>query len=150
MAHITKPTNTEMFLESHSAFLLEVCNYFRTCDIRLSFSLLYYFFPSLWLKLCTSFRMQDSHFRSLVSGYKPHEAGGVYQYIGNIKITKNPQRQNSGTAFLVEVSGHKLESSQARVFAWFSIPFFSFYKMLIKTQVFLFRGFFLYRFLKQE
>jgi hypothetical protein len=34
-----------------------------------------------------------------------------------------------GHYFLVEVSGHKLESSQARVFVWFSGLIFPFYKM---------------------
>ncbi len=32
--------------------------------------------------------------------------------------------------FLVEVSGHKLESSQTRVFVWFSNLIFPFFKML--------------------
>ncbi len=32
--------------------------------------------------------------------------------------------------FLVEVSGHKLESSPTRVFVWFSNLFFQFYKIL--------------------
>ncbi len=46
------------------------------------------------------------------------------------------QRWNSYTAFLVEVSGHKLESSQTGVFFWFSTLIFSFYKILfMKTRV---------------
>ncbi len=40
-------------------------------------------------------------------------------------------RWNSWTASLVEVSGHKLESSQTRVFVWFSNLIFPFYKMLL-------------------
>ncbi len=51
-------------------------------------------------------------------------------------------RLNSGTAFLVEVSGHKHESSQTRVFVWFSTIMFPFYKTLFMTRVFLFRGLF--------
>ncbi len=39
-------------------------------------------------------------------------------------------------AFLVEVSGHKLESSQTRVFVWFSTLFFPFYKMLFMFSCF--------------
>jgi hypothetical protein len=42
--------------------------------------------------------------------------------------------------FLVEVSGHKLESCQTPVFVWFSTFLFLFYKKC-NTQVFLFRGF---------
>jgi hypothetical protein len=38
-------------------------------------------------------------------------------------------------AFLVEVSGHKLESSQTRVFVWFSTLIFSFYKMLFMNRI---------------
>jgi hypothetical protein len=40
------------------------------------------------------------------------------------------QRWNSWTVFLVEVSGHKLETSQTRVFVWFSTLLSPFYKML--------------------
>ncbi len=39
-------------------------------------------------------------------------------------------RLNSWTAFLVEVSGHKIEYSQTRVFVWFSTLIFPFYKKL--------------------
>ncbi len=39
-------------------------------------------------------------------------------------------RWNSLTAFLVEVSGHKIKSSQTRVSVWFSTLIFLFYKML--------------------
>ncbi len=46
--------------------------------------------------------------------------------------------------FLVEVSRHKLESSQAQVFVWFSTPIFPFYKVLFmnRLEFFLFRRFF--------
>jgi hypothetical protein len=46
--------------------------------------------------------------------------------------------------FLVEVSGHKLESSQTPVFVWFSTLIFLFYKMLftIKLGFFCFADFF--------
>ncbi len=40
------------------------------------------------------------------------------------------QRWNSWTVFLIEASGHKLESCQTKVFAWFSTLIFSFYKKL--------------------
>ncbi len=39
------------------------------------------------------------------------------------------------TVFLVEVSGHKLESSQIRVFVWFSTLIFPFYKMLFMNRL---------------
>ncbi len=45
------------------------------------------------------------------------------------------QRWNSWTAFLVEVSGHKLESSQSWVFVWFSTLIFLFYKMLVMNRL---------------
>ncbi len=38
-------------------------------------------------------------------------------------------------AFLVEVSGHKLESSQTRLFVWFSTLIFPFYKMLFMNRL---------------
>ncbi len=38
-------------------------------------------------------------------------------------------------AFLFEVSGHKLEASQTRVFVWFSTIIFSFYKMLLMNRL---------------
>jgi hypothetical protein len=46
---------------------------------------------------------------------------------------------------LRQVSEHKFESTQTRVFVWFSTIFFLFHKMLLMNrldQVFLFRGFF--------
>ncbi len=43
------------------------------------------------------------------------------------------QRWSSWTAFLVEVSDHKLESSQTRVIVWFFTLIFRFYKMLFKN-----------------
>ncbi len=45
------------------------------------------------------------------------------------------QRWNSWTAFLVEVSGHKLESSLNWVFVWFSTLIFPFYKMLFMNRL---------------
>jgi hypothetical protein len=56
-----------------------------------------------------------------------------------------------GTIFLVEVSGHKLVSSQTPVFVWFSTLIFPFYNMLFmnRLQFFWFRGFFV-RFLKPK
>jgi hypothetical protein len=46
-------------------------------------------------------------------------------------------------AFLVKVSGHRLESSQTRVFVRFSTLIFAFYKMLFMNRlVFWFHGFF--------
>ncbi len=39
------------------------------------------------------------------------------------------------TAFLVEVSGHKLKSSHIRVFVWFSTIIFPFYKMLFMNRL---------------
>ncbi len=57
--------------------------------------------------------------------------------------TKVSLRWNSWTAFFVEASGHKLESSQTRVLGWFSTLIFPFYKWCSwKDSVFLFRGFF--------
>ncbi len=44
-------------------------------------------------------------------------------------------------AFLVQVSGHKLEFSQPRVFVWFSTLVVPFYKMLSMNRVILFRVF---------
>ncbi len=38
-------------------------------------------------------------------------------------------------AFLVEVSGHKLASSQTRVCVWFSVLSFSFYIMLFMNRL---------------
>ncbi len=38
-------------------------------------------------------------------------------------------------AFLVMVSGHKLDSSQTEVFVWFSTLIFPFYKMLFMNRV---------------
>jgi hypothetical protein len=40
------------------------------------------------------------------------------------------QRWNSWTAFIVDVTGHKLEYFQTRVSVWFSTLIFPFYKML--------------------
>ncbi len=61
------------------------------------------------------------------------------------------QRWNSWTAFLVEFSRHKLESSQTHVFCLVSYSHFSIlqYAILEYTRVFLFRGFF-ERILKPE
>jgi hypothetical protein len=58
------------------------------------------------------------------------------------------QRWNSRTPFLVKVSGHKLESSQTRVFVWFSTLIFPFYKMLFTNRLKFtcFPGFFLFMF----
>ncbi len=42
---------------------------------------------------------------------------------------------NSWTAFLVKVSGHKLESSQTQIFVWFSALIFPFYKMLFMNRL---------------
>jgi hypothetical protein len=36
---------------------------------------------------------------------------------------------------LVEVSGHNHESSQTRVFVWFSTPIFPLYKMLFMNRI---------------
>jgi hypothetical protein len=53
-------------------------------------------------------------------------------------------------AFLVEVSEHKLEYSQARVFVWFS-TLFPFYKMLLMKRLeFSCFADFVYGFLKPE
>ncbi len=41
----------------------------------------------------------------------------------------------SGREFLVEVSGHKLETSQTQVFVWFTTLFFPFYKMLFMNRL---------------
>ncbi len=38
-------------------------------------------------------------------------------------------------AFLVEISGHKLDSSQTQVFVWFSTHIFPFYKMLFMNRL---------------
>jgi hypothetical protein len=35
----------------------------------------------------------------------------------------------------IEVSGHKLESSQTRVFVWFSTLIFTFYKVLFMNRL---------------
>jgi len=42
---------------------------------------------------------------------------------------------DSWTAFLVDVSGHKLKSCQTRVFVWFSTLIFPFYKMLFMNRL---------------
>jgi hypothetical protein len=42
---------------------------------------------------------------------------------------------NLQTAFLVEVSEHKLKSSRTRVFVWFSTLIFPFYKMLFMNKL---------------
>jgi hypothetical protein len=53
---------------------------------------------------------------------------------------------------LVKVSGHELESSQSRVFVWFSTLIFQFYKMLLmnRLEIFLFSGFFVRIFKTRE
>ncbi len=57
-------------------------------------------------------------------------------------ITTLTPRWISWTTFLVEVSGHKLESSQSRIFVWFSNFNFPFKKMLLMNRLFfLFLGF---------
>ncbi len=64
---------------------------------------------------------------------------------------RRDQRWNSWSAFLVDVSGHKLESTQTRVFVWFSTFIFLFFKMLFtKDSSFYDLRIFLYVFLKQE
>jgi hypothetical protein len=51
---------------------------------------------------------------------------------------------NSCTTVLVEVSGHKLESSQTRVFVWFSTLVFLLFKMSFRNRVeFMSQGIFL-------
>jgi hypothetical protein len=54
--------------------------------------------------------------------------------------------------FLVEVSGHKLSLLRLEFLSGFLIFIFPFYKMLfmIRLEFFLFRGFFLYGFLKPD
>jgi len=61
------------------------------------------------------------------------------------------QRWNSWTAFLVEESGHKLESSHTQVFVWFSTLIYPFYKMLFTNRSkFSFSQIFVYVFFKPE
>jgi hypothetical protein len=48
-----------------------------------------------------------------------------------IKNDSQGLKWNSCTAFLVKDSGHKLKSSQIRVFVWFSTLVFPSYKMLL-------------------
>ncbi len=68
----------------------------------------------------------------------------VRQGLHSLSTTKNmPQRKqsnsvlrwNSWTAFLVKVSGHKLESSHTRIFVWFSTLIFPFYIMLFMNRL---------------
>ncbi len=48
---------------------------------------------------------------------------------------KEPEMDFLNAATLVEVSGHKLESSQTRVSVWFSTPIFPFYDILFMNRL---------------
>ncbi len=62
-----------------------------------------------------------------MSGWRTSKEYGIlYLYLFHV----TPLRWNSWTAFLVEVSGHKLETSQTQVFVWFSSPNISVLQML--------------------
>jgi hypothetical protein len=47
-----------------------------------------------------------------------------------IRIQQQARDGILGTTILIQVSGHKLESSQTQVFIWFYTLIFPFYKML--------------------
>ncbi len=47
----------------------------------------------------------------------------------------SPKMEFLNGIFSIEVSGHELESSQARVFVWFSILIIPFYKMLFMNRL---------------
>ncbi len=61
--------------------------------------------------------------------YSPKEGRVLCSLVTLLKIS------NSWTAFLVKVSVHKLESSQLRVFVWFSTLIFSFYRLLFMNRL---------------
>ncbi len=53
----------------------------------------------------------------------------------NAVANNNPEMEFLNNIVLVEVSGHKLESSQTRIFVWFCTLIFLFYKMLFMNKL---------------
>jgi hypothetical protein len=86
--------------------------------------------------------VQNYRFSVRNGGFKQAGPGDFFPAIERISppqvahfLGLNVQKFNSRTAFLVEVSGHKLESSQTRVFVWFSSLILPVYKMLFMNRL---------------
>ncbi len=62
-------------------------------------------------------------------------SGRLGSYTGRCSLSVYKQRWNAWTAFLVEISGHKLEFSQTRVFVCFFTLIFPFNKMLFTNRL---------------